>query len=75
LVDSKTGLVKCQASVEENHEVVAGMETIIHKEDGGDVEAVFFPGAIDPRAVEDHKRLKFSKVFSATGQVSFSVAR
>jgi hypothetical protein len=47
LVDSKTGLVKCQASVEENCEVVAGMETIIHKEDGGDVEAVFFPGAID----------------------------
>jgi hypothetical protein len=23
------------------------METIIHKEDGGDVEAVLFPGAID----------------------------
>jgi hypothetical protein len=27
------------------------------------------------RAVEDHKRLKFSKVFSATGQVGFGVTR
>jgi hypothetical protein len=55
-------MTRCQDGVEEDSATDAGMGANYQGiESGGDEEMVVFFGAADPRAIEDRKRLKFSK--------------
>jgi hypothetical protein len=52
-------LVRCEAAVEKDMEVVNGMENSVHGVfDGDDGEVAYFPGAANQRATEDIKRMK-----------------
>jgi hypothetical protein len=55
-------LVRCEAYPKKNIRVVNGVEAYIHgiKDGGADEIMPFLENPIDPRAIEDRKRMKLS---------------
>jgi hypothetical protein len=63
-------LARCEGRAEEDFKLDHGMETYLQgRETGGDDDMVVFVGGIDPRAVEDRKRLKLSMKSKTPGWV------